>query len=92
VRYLYVYVICEHPDNNFIKLVCELRLTLKAVFLLNNEQRQLTQHFETFLGIKEATEIQKEVLKKLGEGKKQHVSDKSQQNLVEMHGPNSEND
>ncbi|ETO28141.1 hypothetical protein RFI_08991 [Reticulomyxa filosa] len=92
VRYVYVYVIAEHPDNNFIKLVCELRITLKAVFQLNNEQRLLIQHFESFLGTKEATEIQKEVLKKLGETKKEHVRQKSSQQQVEMHGPSSEND
>lgn len=63
-RYINVYVICEHPKKRFIKLICEVRITLRVVCELD-EQRAVFKSKECFgqvLSEEEVDEIAREVV------------------------------
>ncbi|ETN98986.1 hypothetical protein RFI_38499, partial [Reticulomyxa filosa] len=83
--YLLVYVLVEHPGNKHVKLICELKLTLKPIFELNQQLRLLIQKFSTFLGNKQVNDIQNEVFKKLKETKPECIRVKSYPYLSNKH-------
>ena len=65
VRFLSVYILCYHPNNRFIKLICEVRLTLDKIRELNAQRRELKTTFDTVLGPKESTKQVKDIIRQL---------------------------
>ena len=62
-QYIDVYVLAQHPQNQFNKLICEVRLTLQKVRDLDFERRVIRDCFEgnRVLSSKEISSIMKEI-------------------------------
>jgi len=62
IKYLDCYIISQHPSNRFIKLICEIRLTLQRIRDLSSEYKFITDCFiqNEILTVKEIQTIMKE--------------------------------
>ena len=61
-KYMIVYIVCRHPTIQFVKLICEVRMTLQRVYELNEERTRAKELFGQVLKPNEIWSIMKEVV------------------------------
>jgi len=61
-KYMIVYIVCRHPTIKFVRLICEIRMTLEAVYELNDERAKAKELFGMMLAKEEMWGIMKEVV------------------------------
>ena len=61
-KYMNVYILCKHPSIKFVKLICEVRLTLDRIQELHDERQLVKKCYGQVLHASEIKAIMKEVV------------------------------